>query len=710
MTEQPAPAQQFEHLLAAAEFQRAGISVVPAQAGKRPLENWKQYQSERADLTQIVNWFGTGHTGVGIVTGAISGNLEMVEAEGRAVNAGLVKEAEDIARNTGLEDLFNRITDGYFEVTPSGGYHWLYKCTEPITGNQKLAQRPGAEAIGREVLFETRGEGGFVVVSPTSGDIHPDKGSWDRLGGKPDTIAVITPEEREAFLSIFKTLDQMPKHEPQEIRERYHNTDGTLSTGDDYNQRETWDNILTPQGWKKAHRKTNNEQMWIRPGKDQGISASTGANDGDNLYVFSTSTIFDPETPYSKFAAYTLINFGDLTTTSFQQARKQLMTQGYGQQIEHTPLNQFTPEIDTQLIVDEETGEILESSWQPADIEAYLSGTIIKPIPGILCRQDGPGLLYKGRVHSFYGESESGKSWVAQYTVAEVIQSGKDAIYIDFEADVTDIIQRLQLLGTSNHDIATHFTYIKPETRPKETDPFWQQLLERKDPEIVIIDGVTESLTIWGAETKDNDSITSWMRQFPKRIATRTGAAVVTIDHVNKSADTRGRFAIGGQAKLASLDGAAYLIEPIEGLAPGKTGTLSIRVTKDRPGGIRANAGPWRKSDRTQEAAQFKLNAEDEKIQVWINKPSNQEEVIEQKIKTFQDILKIIVTKNPCVQAKQIMKIWKEDYPNDKKQGISDKTLKAQTEIAEHQGWLKVDRTSKPYKYILTEMEMEYVV
>jgi hypothetical protein len=366
VTEQPAPTQQFEHLLAAAEFQRAGISVVPAQAGKRPLENWKQYQSERADLTQIVNWFGTGHTGVGIVTGAISGNLEMVEAEGRAVNAGLVKEAEDIARNTGLEDLFNRITDGYFEVTPSGGYHWLYKCTEPITGNQKLAQRPGAEAIGREVLFETRGEGGFVVVSPTSGDIHPDGGSWDRLGGKPDTIATITPEEREAFLSIFRALDQMPKHEPQEIRERYHNTDGTLSTGDDYNQRETWDNILTPQGWKKAHRKTNNEQMWIRSGKDQGISASTGANDGDNLYVFSTSTIFDPETPYSKFAAFTLINFGDLTTTSFQQARKQLMTQGYGQQNINgdplPPLQPFTYELPEHI--DPDTGEILDPNQE----------------------------------------------------------------------------------------------------------------------------------------------------------------------------------------------------------------------------------------------------------------------------------------------------------------------------------------------------------
>ena len=366
MTEQPATANTAIHLLAAIEFAQAGISVVPAQVGKRPLEAWKHYQSERADLPQIIEWFGNGHTGLGIITGAVSGNLEMVEAEGRAVAADLVSEAEDIAKNSGLGDLWNRICDGYFEITPSGGYHWLYRCTEPITGNQKLAQRPGAESTGREVLFETRGEGGFVVVSPTSGDIHPEGGSWQRLSGTPKTIAVITPEEREAFLRIFKTLDQMPKHEPQEVRERYHNTDGTLSTGDDYNQRESWDNILLPLGWTKAWRKTGGEQMWIRPGKDIGIGASTGRTEADNLYVFTTSTDFDPETPYSKFAAFTLINFGNLSATSFQQARKQLMAQGYGhQQVDGQsvpPLQRFEPDLPEHI--DPATGEIIDPNHE----------------------------------------------------------------------------------------------------------------------------------------------------------------------------------------------------------------------------------------------------------------------------------------------------------------------------------------------------------
>ena len=708
MTTQPEqPEQQFEHLLAAAEFQKAGISVVPAQQGKRPLEAWKHYQSERADLTQIINWFGNGHTGVGIITGAISGNLEMVEAEGRAVNAGLVKEAEDIARNTGLEDLFNRITDGYFEVTPSGGYHWLYKCTEPVAGNQKLAQRPGSEATGREVLFETRGEGGFVVVSPTSGDIHPDGGSWDRLGGRPETIATITPDEREAFLSIFRALDQMPKHEPQEVRERYHNTDGTLSTGDDYNQRESWDNILIPQGWKKAYRKSNGEQMWIRPGKEVGIGASTGMTESDNLYVFTTSTMFDPETPYSKFAAYTLLNYGTLNKDSFQQARKQLMAQGYGhQQIDGQtvpPLVPFEPDLDPQLLIDEETGEILESSWRPADLHAYVSGTIITPLPGILRREDQVGLLYNGRVHSFYGESESGKSWVAQYTVAQTINNNKKAIYIDFEADASDIVNRLQLLGVPNHNIVQNLTYIKPETRPNEKDPFWQQLLSRTDTEIVIIDGVTESLTIWGGETKDNDSITLWMRQFPKRIATRTGAAVVTIDHVNKSTDTRGRFAIGGQAKLAALDGAAYLIEPLDALAPGKVGSIAMRVTKDRPGGVRKHSVNYRKSDRTQETAIIKMDATGDIIAIWVNAPLTTDQRKELKTQTYDDAIREILAGGKILGVNQIKKAYR-DLGNAGADDAIDKHLSNGKDA----GWLiRTDGANRKHCYQLAETEPE---
>lgn len=89
----------------------------------------------------------------------------------------------------------------------------------------------------------------------------------------------------------------------------------------------------------------------------------------------------------------------------------------------------------------------------------------------------------------------------------------------------------------------------------------------------------------------------------PRRLAERTGGAVVLVDHVTKDSESRGRFAIGRQAKMAALDGAAYVVEVIEPLGVGMVGRVALRVGKDRPGQVRPHAGTWHKRDRTQEAA-----------------------------------------------------------------------------------------------------------
>ncbi len=76
-----------------------------------------------------------------------------------------------------------------------------------------------------------------------------------------------------------------------------------------------------------------------------------------------------------------------------------------------------------------------------------------------------------------------------------------------------------------------------------------------------MIDRVGNALGIFGFATKDNDDITAWMRLMPRKIAARTGATILMVDQVTKDSDTRGRFAIGGQAKMAGLTGAAYTVE-----------------------------------------------------------------------------------------------------------------------------------------------------
>jgi len=638
-------------LKAALEFYAAGCSVVPARIDgtKAPIGEWKKYQSERATVEQIVAWYSNGHEGLGIVTGAISGNLEVLEIEGRAVDSGIHKEAKEIAEASGLSELWSKINNGYVEKSAGGGIHWLYRVEGmELPGNTKLARRPG-ENGGVDVLAETRSSGGYIITAPSHGGTHPKGTAWEMVAGSASTIPIITADEREALHDLFKVFDQMPERAviAEELKPR---KDGVLTPGDDFNARTTWESLIKPLGWKIAY-KQGEKTAWTRPGKDYGVSATTNYQGTDKFRVFSTSTIFEAERSYDKFGAYALIRHnGD-----FRAAASDLRNQGYGAQ----GLNSFdlgksrigksatdTPQEGTEADL-----EGFTTSWEPIDLDGYFDGLFTLQEATLLKRTDGQGLLYPGKVHSFYGESESGKSWLAQIAAAEVVKSYQKVVYIDFESDAVDIANRLKILGVTKPEAMQYFRYIRPERKVIPDDPAWLALVEEGSATLIIIDGVTEALTMWEKATKENDDITEWMRKFPRALA-KSGAAVVLIDHITKNPETRGRFALGGQAKLATIDGAAYLIEPIKNLAPGGAGALTVRVTKDRPGAVRRNSGIWRKSDRTQEAAIIEVDSTGAIMKYVICVPMSEDEVIEdQELKMEKAIATFIATHPGCTKG-----------------------------------------------------------
>lgn len=252
----------------------------------------------------------------------------------------------------------------------------------------------------------------------------------------------------------------------------------------------------------------------------------------------------------------------------------------------------------------------LVPSWLPIDLSGYLDGTYEPEVPSMMMRTDGHGLIYPGLVHDFHGESESGKSLVAQAVCAGLIQDGQEVVYLDFESGPGPMAQRMLAFGCTPDQIVERFIYVRPELNPyalTETDAY-RELLGRR-PALVILDGVTDALVQFGASSKDNDEITKWHRYVPRTIADRTKAAVVLIDHVVKDGESRGRFAIGGQAKLATIDGASYAVEIKEPIGKGMRGLIVLRVGKDRPGTIRPNCGAWRASDRSQEAARVVIDS-----------------------------------------------------------------------------------------------------
>lgn len=301
---------------------RAGISFIPiANDGtKSPVVKWKEYQQRMPTLNDARRWFLEKDYGIAFLTGAVSGGLEMIDFDSYEV----YEQFAEQMRLEGLGLLLDRIEQGYKERSPNG-IHLYYKCAL-IEGNKKLAQRPLQEPPWVKSKIETRGEGGYSIGAWSGSNVHPSGRPYQLLQGSLATIQRIAPEDRALLLAVARTFDEMPPsqergdHRPQKtLREKQ----GQLP-GDIFNQRAMWHEILEPYGWTWVKR-IGDEDFWRRPGKEMGISATTNYEGGDYLYVFSTSTIFEPCVGISKFAALTFLEYaGD-----FSASTKALAAQGY---------------------------------------------------------------------------------------------------------------------------------------------------------------------------------------------------------------------------------------------------------------------------------------------------------------------------------------------------------------------------------------------
>lgn len=108
---------------------RNGLSFVPPRAdgAKKPLGKWKCYQEHPPDVTQATRWARGGCTGLCVICGPVSGNLEMLEAE----TADLYDDYARALAQAGLAPLLERIEAGYSEMSPRGGIHLAYRVDGP---------------------------------------------------------------------------------------------------------------------------------------------------------------------------------------------------------------------------------------------------------------------------------------------------------------------------------------------------------------------------------------------------------------------------------------------------------------------------------------------------------------------------------------------------------------------------------------------------
>lgn len=132
------------------------FSVIPL-AGKICSIEWKQYQERRADGLTVGNWERTGKLqNIGVVCGAVSNNLVVIDCDGEA--------AWRL-----WEKAFPELTRTYTVFTGSGvGKHYYYRVANlpPTTRAMKIDKAAGGN-------IELRANGCYVVAPPSR---HPDTG------------------------------------------------------------------------------------------------------------------------------------------------------------------------------------------------------------------------------------------------------------------------------------------------------------------------------------------------------------------------------------------------------------------------------------------------------------------------------------------------------------------------------------------------------
>jgi len=205
------------------------------------------------------------------------------------------------------------------------------------------------------------------------------------------------------------------------------------------------------------------------------------------------------------------------------------------------------------------------------------------PLPSILWRADGAGLLYREALNLLSGEPGCGKSWLALAAVAERLSAGERVIVIDYEDGPRTTRDRLLAIGVVADDMA-QLCYLQA-VGPIGTAGIAWLVEEAATTSLVVIDSVPEALGAAGLSEDSAGDVAGWIAALPRRLA-RAGAGVLLIDHVVKAEKDRGRWPRGSGHKLAAVDGAAYSINVEVPFSRSSSGWAELIVAKDRRGWI----------------------------------------------------------------------------------------------------------------------------
>jgi len=266
---------------------RAGLSVIPLRANKRPdVVSWREYIETQADLLTVQRWAKRAE-GFAIICGGPT-RLQVLDFEGR-----FMEHLPELRERLGpVADTFQSWLDGYLVETPGGGFHVAVHVEgDQQEGNTKLAQ-DGSHMT----MVETRGHGGYVVAAPSNGTTHPSGQPWIQRRGSFDEIAWATAEDWAAVCAAISTFDAVAASEtpPEALPPRALPGGVSLSRIEHSGSwiadtpKPPMSAVLEANGWTYDY-SDDLRDYWVRPDKPprDGKSASV-LRSNDRLYMHSS--------------------------------------------------------------------------------------------------------------------------------------------------------------------------------------------------------------------------------------------------------------------------------------------------------------------------------------------------------------------------------------------------------------------------------------
>jgi len=352
----------------AKEYLKADLSVLPTEGKVPAINSWKAYQSQRIKEEEVEAIFNKANlTGLGIICGAISGGLEVIDVDTKNDPTGSLRDELLSLIEDNLPELYSKLV---IAQSKSGGLHIYYRCSS-IAGNLKLATKQT-----REVIIETRGEGGYVIAPPSPG--------YTYLQGNPINIVTITPEEREILLNIGRSFNELEESKPiiKSSATTYSSTG--LSPFEDYNHRGDIIALLESKGWRVVNQRGQRINL-LRPGSTDSKTSGNFHTGLKVLRVFSSSTDFNPDKAYSSSQAFTLLECSGDNKLAYER----LLELGYGEpykgeNIKPTQIKTDKIKVEVVNIVNRESSVISTpgQSLKIENIETAIGEEVVITSPG----------------------------------------------------------------------------------------------------------------------------------------------------------------------------------------------------------------------------------------------------------------------------------------------------------------------------------------